>query len=163
MKTCFLFGQHDAPIRIQERLCSELDSLIRFNGVTDLLVGHRGSFDQMAISSVQTLLRRMPQIYARLLIAYRNTPNTLELPDFFSDFYYPIELNQVPPRHAIVKANEIALLESDYIITFCNREGGNTGRLLRKAKRLEGNGHLNIINLASDGQQEPIYQSSLNR
>lgn len=44
MRTCFLMGQHDAPDTIQERLSAELEKLVRLNGVTEMIVGHRGEF-----------------------------------------------------------------------------------------------------------------------
>ena len=150
MRTCFLAGQHDAPDDIQGQLCAELERLVRFEGVTEMVVGHRGNFDRMAVSAVQSILRKSPELYGYLLVAYHDSPDTVMLPEFFEGHYYPLPLYEVPPRYAIVKANEVALEESDYLITYCSREGGNMGKLLGKAKRMEKKGHLKIINLADD-------------
>ncbi len=150
MRTCFLMGQHDAPDAIQERLCEELEKLVRLNGVTEMIVGHRGSFDRMATAAIQTVLRKRPELYDRVLVAYHDSSDTVPLPEFFEAHYYPIELYEVPLRYAIVKANQIALEESDFLLTYCNRDGGNAGRLLRRAKRLEKKGYLKVINLALD-------------
>jgi len=151
MRTCFLVGQHDAPSNICEKLCTELEKLVRANVVTEMVVGHRGNFDWMAIAAVQRILRRQPELYGYLLVAYHDSLDKVALPEFFEAHYYPIQMNEVPLRYAIVRANEIALEESDYLITYCNREGGNMGKLLRRAKRMEKKGYLKIINLACYG------------
>lgn len=150
MKTCFLMGQHDAPDTIQGQLCAELEQLVQFEGVTEMIVGHRGNFDRMAVSAVQGVLRKKPELYGYLLVAYHDASDTVMLPEFFEGHYYPLPLYEVPLRYAIVKANEIVLDESDYLITYSGREGGNTGKLLRRAKRLEKKGYIKVINLAND-------------
>lgn len=53
MRTCFLMGQHDASDAIQQWVCEELDKLVRYEGVTQMIVGHRGSFDRMGIAAIQ--------------------------------------------------------------------------------------------------------------
>ena len=150
MRMCFLAGQHDAPDAIGARLCMELDKLVRLNGVTEMIVGHRGNYDRMATSAVQGILRREPELYGRVLIAYHDSSDSVALPEFFECHYYPIGLYEVPLRFAIRKANEIVLDECDYFLTYCARDGGNIGRLLRRAKRLEKKGYLKVINLADE-------------
>ena len=150
MRTCFLMGQHDAPDTVRGRLCAELERLVRFEGVTEMIVGHRGNFDRMAIGAVQGILRKKPELYGYLLVAYHDSLDSVGIPEFFEGHYYPIGLYEVPNRFAIVKANEIVLGERDYLLTYCDREGGNMGRLLSKAKQMEKKGHLRIINLACD-------------
>ena len=151
MRTCFLMGQHDAPDSIRERLYEELEKLVRLGGVTVMIVVHSGYFDRMATAAVQRILRKRPELYGRVLIAYYDSTDTVPLPEFFEAHYYPIELYEVPERYAIVKANQIALEQSDFLITYCDREGGNTGKILRQAKRMEKKGYLKIIDLAQDG------------
>ena len=150
MRTCFLMGQHDASDAIQQWVCEELDKLVRYEGVTQMIVGHRGSFDRMGIAAIQGVLRQKPELYGYLLVAYHDSSDTVALPEFFESNYYPIALYEVPQRYAIVKANEIALNECDYLLTYCNRDGGNTGKLLRRAKRMEKKGDLKVVNLADD-------------
>ena len=150
MRTCFLFGQHDAPEHIRERLCKKLEELVCLGSVTEIIVGHRGSFDRMATAAIQRVLRKKPELYAWILVAYHDSPDSLALPAFFEGFYYPLELYDVPLRYAIVKANQIVLDGSDYLLTYCDREGGNTGKLLRRAKRMEKKGCLKVINLVQE-------------
>lgn len=152
MRTCFLMGQHDAPDTIQEKLCEKLEKLVRLNGVTEMIVGHRGSFDRMATAAIQGVLRKKPELYGRVLVAYHDSSDTVPLPEFFEAHYYPIELYEVPLRYAIAKANQIALEQCDFLLTYCNREGGNAGKILRKARRMEKMGYIEIINLALDDQ-----------
>lgn len=148
MRTCFLFGQSDTPDTIREALCAELEKLVQLEGVTEMIVGHRGSFDKLATAAVQAILRRKPELYGRVLIAYNDSAETVPLPEFFEMHYYPIELYDVPRRYAIVKANQIALEQSDFLVTYCDRAGGNAGKLLQRAKRMEQKGYLKVINLA---------------
>ena len=122
MKTCFLFGQHDAPEYIRERLCEELEKLVCLGDVTEMIVGHRGSFDAMATAAIQRVLRKKPEIYGRILVAYHESPDLLTLPELFEGFYYPFQLYNVPKRYAIVKANQITLDGSDYLLTYCHRD-----------------------------------------
>ena len=150
MSMCFLAGQHDAPEAIRERLCTELERLVQLHGVTEMIVGHRGNFDRMATAAVQAVLRKRPELYGRALVAYRNSPDNVPLPAFFEAHYYPIELNNVPLRCAIVRANQIALVQCDFFLTYCNREGGNAGKLLQQAKRMAKKGDIQVINLAQD-------------
>jgi len=148
MRTCFLMGQHDAPDAIQERLCAELEKLVQLHRVTEMIVGHRGNFDRMATAAIQAVLRKKPELYGRVLIAYHDSLDTVHLPEFFEAHYFPIELYAVPLRHAIVKANQIALEQCDFFLTYCDREGGNTGMLLRRARRMEKKGDIKVVNLA---------------
>ena len=150
MRTCFLMGQHDAPESIRESLIVELEKLVHLNSVTEIIVGHRGNFDRMAVSAIQEILRKKPELYGYLLVAYHDSSDSVVLPAFFESHYYPIGLYNVPHRYAIVKANEIALDECDFFLTYCNRNGGNTGKLLRRAKRMEKKGYLQVINLADN-------------
>lgn len=150
MITCFLMGQHDAPDAIQERLCAELEKLVQLHGVTEMIVGHRGNFDRMATAAIQSVLRKKPELYGRVLVAYHDSSDTVPLPEFFEAHYYPIELYEVPLRYAIVKANQIALDQCDFFLTFCDREGGNAGKLLRQARRMEKKGYIKVVNLAQN-------------
>lgn len=150
MRTCFLMGQHDAPEAIYERLCQELKKLVRQDGVTEMIVGHRGNFDRLATAAIQTVLREKPELYGRVLVAYHDSSDVVPLPEFFEAHYYPIELYAVPLRHAIVKANQIALEQCDFFLTYCDREGGNAGKLLRRARRMEKKGYIKIVNLAQN-------------
>ena len=102
----------------------------------------------MAVSAAQRAARRRPELELYLLIAYRESTETVPLPEFFGRCYYPVELVGVPKRWAIVKANRLVLEESDFLITYANREGGNTGAVMKQARRLERKGVLTIINLA---------------
>ena len=95
-------------------------------------------------------LRRKPELYGRVLVAYHDSSDTVPLPEFFEDHYYPIELYDVPLRYAIVKANQIALEQCDFFLTYCDREGGNAGKLLRQARRMEKKGYIKVMNLAKD-------------
>lgn len=44
MKSCFCFGNHDAPDRIMELIESSVDLHILDDGVTEFIVGNHGNF-----------------------------------------------------------------------------------------------------------------------
>lgn len=148
MNTCFFIGHHDAPLNLQERLNKTVEELARQYDVREFVVGYRGNFDQMATSAVQTVKRKRPELYAYRLLSYFPDQQMPPVPEFFDDNYYPLELVEVPRRYAIVKANQFMLEQCDYLVAYVNREGGNAGAILRRAKRMEKKGLLKVINLA---------------
>lgn len=150
MKTCFFIGHHDAPCTLQPRLDRVVEELVQFEGVTSFLVGHRGSFDEMATGAVQRAILRRPEIEAYRLIAYHPSEQPALIPDLFTGTYYPDGMENVPRRFAIPKANRIALNESDILVAYVKRDGSAIGKLFATAKRLEKKGCLKIIDLTQD-------------
>lgn len=148
MKTCFFIGHHDAPLSLQERLNETVEELARKHDVSQFVVGHRGNFDRMATAAVQAVKRKKPELYAYRLLSYFPDKMTPPVPELFDDNYYPLELVEVPRRYAVVKANQFMLNQCDYLVAYVNREGGNAGALLKRAKRMEKKGLLKVINLA---------------
>lgn len=134
---------------MQPILDETADYLWRKCGVTDFVVGHHGAFDEMAVRPVNKAKLCNPELYARILLETYTPHRTVYLPDYFHSYYFPNEIENVPPRYAIEKANRMMLRECDYLVCYVNRNGGNTAKILRSAKRQEAQG-LHIINLATD-------------
>ena len=148
MRTCFFIGHRDAPESIQARLTEIVENLVRYHGVTQCIVGYRGEFDRMATIAVQETKQNHPDLCAYRLLPYHPTECQRPVPEHFDDTYYPMGLETVPRRYAIKKANHAVLEESDYLICYVCREGGNAAELLRHAQRMEKKGWITIINLA---------------
>lgn len=150
MSTCFFIGHQDAPDTIRPKLQEVLDILVTKKHVTDFIVGHYGNFDRMAISTIQQTIIRYPEkeLLAELLEPYFLDGIQRPLPHYFDGFYYPEGLESVPKRYCIEKANQLALDQADFLVTYVCRESGNAAKLLRRAKRMAKIGHLSIINLA---------------
>ena len=61
MKSCFCFGNHDAPDRIMELIESSVDLHILDDGVTEFIVGNHGDFDQMVAQTVMKAKKFIPK------------------------------------------------------------------------------------------------------
>lgn len=72
------------------------------------------------------------------------------LPRYFDDFYYPMELFEVPDRYAIEKANHLMIDQCDYLVAYVSRSGGNAARFLKRGLSLEKKGYLRVVNLADN-------------
>lgn len=149
MYTCFFIGHRDAPSSLQEKLDETVEYLWKICGVTQFVVGHHGNFDNMAISAVNKAKLRNPDWDAYLLLATYTPHGNVYLPGMFDNFYLPEGVETVHPRYAIEKANRMMLKESDFLVAYVNRDGGNAAKILRSAKRQVKDG-LHIINLATD-------------
>lgn len=149
MKTCFFIGHRDAPLALQKQLDEVVEKLASTNNVTHFIVGHRGSFDHMATSAIQKAKKYHPELCALRLIAYHPSERPAIIPELFDNIYFPLALAKCPRRFAIEKANQFVLSESDVLVCFVSRSGGNSAELLRKAVRMEKAGQIQIINLAN--------------
>lgn len=148
MHTCFFIGHRDAPNSIQEQLNQIVEELVRDHHIAECIVGCHGEFDRMATIAVREAKQKYSQLRAYRLTAYHPQDRRLTVPDLFDDLYYPAGMETVPRRYAIKKANRIALEESDHLIAYVRRDGGNASEILRHAKRMEKSGRITIINLA---------------
>lgn len=151
MKSCFLVGHHDAPISIQPLLDQIVEKLITQQDVSCFYVGCHGSFDAMAVSAIQKAIACRADVYAYLVIPYHPCERQYSVPEFFEDTYYPNGMEVVPRRYAIPRANRIVLDESDILVTFVSRQGGNAAKLLKHGRTLERKGYMKIYNL-SEGE-----------
>jgi len=148
MYSCYFVGHRDAPLSIQEKLDKTVEYLAGECCVSEFIVEQHGSFNQMATAAVQKLKSQNQDIIALRLLCYHPGDKALILPDFFDDFYYPLELAEVPNKYAITKANHLLIDQCDYLVVYVWRSGGNAAKFLRRGQRREKKGHLKIINLA---------------
>lgn len=148
MRTCFFIGHRDAPESIQIRLTETVEALVRGHSIAECIVGYHGEFDRMATVAIQEAKKNHPELFAYRLLPYHPTECQLPVPELFDDTYYPMGLETVPRRYAIKRANRAVLEESDYLVCYVCRAGGNAAELLRHAKRMEKKGWIKIINLA---------------
>lgn len=150
MYSCFFIGHRDAPTEIQEKLNEAVEYLARKCHVTEFIVEHHGNFNAMATAAVQRLKRLDPTVTALRLLCYFPADKPMVLPAYFDDFYYPLELLEVPDRYAIEKANHLMIDQCGYLVAYVCRSGGNAAKFLRRGLRLEKKGCIKIINLAVD-------------
>lgn len=144
-KSCFLIGHRDVGEEICPLLAEEIERHIERYGVTDFYVGHYGNFDRWAAKAVIAAKQVHPEITLSLLIPYHPTERPIELPTGFDRTYYPLGMERVPRRLAIVRANQYMIRHVDFLIAFAWQSGSNAGRLVEYAEK---KGTLKVTNLA---------------
>ncbi len=152
MRTCFLMGAHDAPDSRRQDLEQIVEYLVLEKFVTEFIIGNRGSFDAMAIAAVQRVIQRHPEkeVVALLLEPYPFERQGQYVPAYFDGFFSPEGLETVPMRYRIGVANRKTLEGTDFFVTYVRLSGSNSGRLLRRARRLEKQRLLEVFDLSVD-------------
>ena len=145
-RTCFLFGNADAPYSIFPNLEQTIESEAAA-GTSVFYVGNHGNFDRFAASALRTVKQRYPEISIQLVLAYHPSDRKVETTAGFDGTYYP-PLEGSPRRYALVRANQYMVKVSDSIICYV-RHHGNSLKLLVRAARLAKTKKLKILNLAS--------------
>lgn len=149
MSTCFFIGHGDASRRVFPPLLECVERHIVSYGVSEFIVGHYGAFDSMAAAAVRELKRKYAYVKLTLLLPYHPSNRKGEYADsLFDDTLYPFD-GPVPPRYAIVKANEYVISRVDYLICYVNHVGKSRD-FLQYAQRRAADGSLRIENLADN-------------
>lgn len=148
MSICFFIGHRDAPDSIGAVLEESINCHIRQYGVTEFVVGRYGHFDRMGGQAVIKAKRTYPEIRLMLLMAYYHPVLPLDLLSGFDGTLYPDGMERVPPRFAIIRANQYMIQHSQYLITYDAGQIGNTRALMKYAMGRERRGLLHIDNLA---------------
>ena len=147
MKTCFFIGHRDAPDTVKEELADEVERHIAEYGVTEFVVGGYGKFDAMAESAVLDAKKRCPKVALHRLLPYYRHDRPVELPEGYDGTFYPPDMEKVPKRVAIVRANHYMVDHSDFLIAYV-RHFGNTRDLVEYAEKREARGLLRITKLS---------------
>lgn len=154
MKTCFFMGHRDAPDEVEACLRERVVQAITQDGVTDFVVGFYGNFDRMAAQAVRIAKKRYPFVTLTLLRPYHPAQRPISLPEGFDASLYPPGMERVPPRLAILRANQYMVGKADVLLLY-SCHPGNTASFLELARRRAQIGALVVENLAKkdDGGQ----------
>lgn len=148
MANCFFIGHRVAP----SDLCPLLDEAVKRHivefGVTQFTVGQYGDFDRYAAQAVKKAKKSYPEVMLTLLLPYHPFDRPVAVPDEFDDTCYPLGLEFVPKRAAIIRADQYMIKTSDYLIAYDCGLAGNTKSLVSLARRREKKGMIRIENLA---------------
>ena len=145
MKSCFLFGNGDAPYEIQIRIEQAAERHYRQYGVRQFYVGGYGAFDRMAASAVRALKKRHGDVELYLLIPYHPAQRPIAVPEGFDNTFYP-PLENVPHRYAIIRANRYMIATCDTLICYVSHLG-NARDLLNYAQKRAEKGLIRTENL----------------
>lgn len=137
MKSCFFIGHREASAEILPALRNAVEQHIVEYGVTEFIVGHYGGFDHMAARAVIDAKVRHPEITLSMLIPYHPAERTVDLSPGFDNTFYPPDMEKVPRRLAIVRANRYVVEHVDYLIAYVWHPGSNARELLEYARKRE--------------------------
>ena len=145
---CFFIGHRDAPQVLLPLLEDNVERYIAQYGVREFLVGHYGNFDRLATSAVKSAKKKHPEIKLTMLLPYHPAIQQYEPGPGFDGSLYPPDMERVPRRVAIVKANEYAIRNCGFLICYNRNQIGNTRKLIEMALRRQAKGEMHVENLA---------------
>lgn len=125
---CTFFGHRDAPQEILPALERLIIDLIENQQADMFYVGNQGNFDMMAKKTIRKLQRAYPYIAYAVVLAY--LPGERKAFDANAEYetVYPLGLETIPPKFAIVKRNRWMIAQSDAVITYVRSPFGGAAQ-----------------------------------
>ena len=151
MKSCFFIGHREISCSLLPLLDSAVEQHITEFGVEEFIVGGYGNFDRMVTATLRKMKMEYPHIFLTLLLPYHPSHRHVIMPDGFDRSFYPPEMEKVPMRLAIVRANRYMVDHSDYLICNVWHPASNARELLEYAQRRQAKGLIHIQNIAPNG------------
>ena len=148
-KSCFFIGHREASKEIYPELKAAVEQHITEYGVTEFIVGHYGGFDRLAARAVIEAKKIHPEVTLTMLLPYHPVEQPIPTPAGFDSTYYPPDMERVPRRVAIVRANQYMVDHVDYLIAYAWHPASNARELVEYAKKREMRGLISIYNLST--------------
>lgn len=145
-KICFFIGSRYATEAVQKPLDEVIEQHIVEYGVTEFVVGHYGNFDREVITALSRAKKRHPEVTLLLLTPYHPHDRPIDPPKDFDGTFYPEGMEQVPPKLAIIWANQYMVNHSDYLIAYVHGVGKSRD-LTEYAKKREKRGLIQVKEL----------------
>ena len=130
MGSCFFIGHRETPDRVYPTLLETIERHITEYGVSEFVVGQYGNFDRLVIRALSQAKRAHPDITLMLMTPYYPVNRNVDLPEAFDALFYPPDLETVPKRLAIVRANRYMVERSDFLIAYVRHPASNARELL---------------------------------
>ena len=137
VKSCFIIGHRQASSEILPALAEAVEKHITQYGVTEFIVGNYGGFDHMAAKAVIEAKERHPEITLSMLLPYHPAERPIAPPKGFDNTFYPPDMEKVPRKLAIVRANRYMVDHVDYLIAYAWHPASNARDLVEYAKKRE--------------------------
>lgn len=134
-KSCFFIGHREASEEIYADLRAAVEQHIVEYGVTEFIVGHYGGFDRLAARAVIEAKKTHPEVTLTLLLPYHPAERPIVAPEGFDGTYYPPDMERVPRRVAIVRANRYMVDHVDYLIAYAWHPASNAIELVEYAQK----------------------------
>ena len=149
-KICTFAGHADiAPGEknlIKSKLKNEIIKLIKNENVDTFYCGGKGDFDKLCSTCIKQIQSDYPFVKSFLILAYMpGEKSEFDLDPYgeYDGTIYP-DLENTPPRFAIIKRNEWMINKSDFLVTYITYNYGGAYRTFKYAKRKK---HIKILNL----------------
>ena len=126
MGSCFFIGHRETPDQVYPALLETIEHHITEYGVAEFVVGQYGNFDRLVIRALSQAKRAHPALF------------------------YPPDLEAVPKRLAIIRANRYMVERSDFLIAYVRHPASNAKELLEYAGTGKRKGKIHITNLAEE-------------
>lgn len=136
------------PIELFSLLQNAVERHIVEYGVTEFFVGRYGDFDRLAAKAVITAKKTHPEVKLTLLLPFHPYDCPLETPEGFDGTFYLPDMERIPKRYAIVRANQCMIRSCNYLIAFAKDHLGNSGNFVEYARKREKQGMIRVENLA---------------
>ena len=137
MYSCFFIGHRETSIEILSELTDAVEQHITEYGVTEFIVGNYGGFDRMAAKTVIAAKKRHPGITLTMLVPYHPAERPIDLQLGFDGTFYPPDMEKVPRRLAIFRANRYMVDHVDYLIACAWHPASNARDLVEYAMKRE--------------------------
>ena len=106
--------------------------------------------DRLVIRALSQAKRAHPDITLMLMTPYYPVNRKVDLPEEFDALFYPPDLETVPKRLAIIRANRYMVERSDFLIAYVRHPASNARELLEYAGTGKRKGKIHITNLADE-------------
>ena len=137
MKSCFFIGHRETSSEILPALVEAVEKHIMEYGVTEFVVGNYGGFDRMAAKAVIAAKERHRGITLSMLIPYHPAERPIKTPQGIDNTFYPLGMEKVPRKLAIVRANRYMVDHVDHLIAYAWHPASNARNLVEYAKKRE--------------------------
>lgn len=149
-RCCFIGHSLITDPNTENKIIKTAESLITDDNVNEFWVGKRGDFDHLAVSAIQTLKKKYPQIRLIRVVSYHS--EILREHDTMNKIRYDETIisnipEKTPMKFRIIKTNEFMVDNSDFLICFVKFSWGGAYRTYEYAKR---NRRIGIINICND-------------
>ena len=135
MSSCFFIGHRETMGDVYPQLEAAIEQHITQFGVREFIVGNYGGFDRVVARALAAAKARHPEITLLLLVPYHPAERPTETPSGFDSTYYPPDMEQVPRKFAIVRANRYVVEHVDYLIAYVWHPASNARDLMEYASK----------------------------
>lgn len=150
MSSCFFIGHRETMGDVYPQLEAAIEQHITQFGVREFIVGNYGGFDRVVARALAAAKARHPEITLLLLVPYHPAERPTETPPGFDGTYYPPDMEQVPRKFAIVRANRYVVEHVDYLIAYVWHPASNARDLMEYASKRG----VSIANLGANPNQK---------